>query len=98
MALGFLAQGTLALSTSAHAGTCKRFVAVSATPAGGGAVSPAGQAQGQGCKVVADRLSVPLLAEPEGAAPAWTSVIEEAVPHWTPDGLDRPPKGMRTKA
>lgn len=98
MALGFLAQGTLALSTSAHAGTCKRFVAVSATSARDSAATLAGQGQSQGCKVYADRLGVSMLAEPDGSMPASPFMVEEAVPHWMPDGLDRPPKGVGTKA
>ncbi len=58
----------------------------------------AGQAQAQGCKVVADRLNVSMLTAPEGATPATPSMVEEAVPHWMPDGLDRPPKATGTKA
>lgn len=98
MALGFLAQGTLALSTSAHAGTCKRFVSVSSTTARDSAVTLVGQGQVQGCKVVADRLGVSMLTEPDAATPAPPPAVEEAVPHWMPDGLDRPPKGTGTKA
>ncbi|WP_279482992.1 hypothetical protein [Aureimonas sp. SK2] len=92
MALGFLVQATLALSLTAQAGACRQEAVVSLTVAGDTASDEAGQTQTLECKLLADIAGnspsdLPLLVR---SLPLDRSADE--VPHWSFDGLDRPPK------